>query len=64
MARTTIHNITSLRMNVKVSEMNGKDYKVITLVSDSTDGGSDTITFFTDSLDLLTNIPQASINLE
>jgi hypothetical protein len=57
MNSTSIHNIISLRMNVKESTIDSvtggvHHYKVITLVSKDVDGHTNEVTFFTDSLDL------------
>jgi hypothetical protein len=56
MANISIHNVKSIRMNVKESEIDSasgslRKYKVITLVSKNMDGEEEHVTFFTDSLD-------------
>jgi len=56
MANISIHNVKSIRMNVKESEIDSasggvRQYKVITLVSEDINGEKEHVTFFTDSLD-------------
>tara|TARA_R110002020_G_scaffold3935_6_gene17342 strand:+ start:1672 stop:1860 length:189 start_codon:yes stop_codon:yes gene_type:complete len=53
MAHISIHNVERIRMNVKESEHDGRAYKVITLVSESSSGEREHVTFFTESLEVV-----------
>jgi len=53
MAHISIHNVENIRMNVRDTEHDGRHYKVISLVSTSSSGEREHVTFFTETLDVV-----------